>query len=225
DRSREHIISALCRAARQAARPRRIFIVGESEPQQTALLAETGAYEDGLDALWNEDWHHAARVALTGRRRAYFSDYQGTAPEFASMARHGFLYQGQWYGWQRKPRGGFAIGLPSSRIVCFLENHDQVANTGSGLRLWQQVDPGRLRAMTALLLLGPALPMLFQGQEFASPRPFHYFADHDGELAKAVEAGRLDFLEQFPHLATEAAREMIPPPGDRDTFERCKLSD
>ena len=83
--------------------------------------------------------------------------------------------------------------------------------------------PGRLRAMTALLLLAPGTPMLFQGQEFAASSPFYYFADHDPELAKLVEAGRAEFLAQFRSLAT---REMLPclaDPANPSTFERCKL--
>ena len=79
--------------------------------------------------------------------------------------------------------------------------------------------------MTAFLLLGPALPMLFQGQEFGSTRPFRYFADHEGELAEAVASGRLEFLSQFPSLSTPRMRAVMPRPGDPATFERCKLSD
>ncbi len=141
------------------------------------------------------------------------------------MARHGTLYQGQWYSWQQKPRGGRAIGLPASAWVNFLENHDQVANTGFGRRLHEHVDGALLRALTALLLLGPSVPMLFQGQEFGSTRPFTYFADHDGELANAVEAGRRQFLTQFIGLAQPAMQERIPRPHDARTFEQCKLLD
>ena len=36
---------------------------------------ERGGY--GLDALWNDDLHHSAMVALTGRREAYYTDYRG----------------------------------------------------------------------------------------------------------------------------------------------------
>ena len=225
DSSDEHIVSEICHAAREAAGGRAIFIVGECEAQDTRLFNATGAYRDGLDAMWNEDWHHSAFVTLTGRRHAYFTDYRGTGQEFASMARHGFLYQGQWYTWQQKPRGGYAIGLPSWRFVAFLENHDQVANTGLGERIYQHVDAGRWRALTTLLLLGPALPLLLQGQEFGSSQPFTYFADHEGELADAVMKGRVDFLAQFPTLKTPEMRALIPNPADPKTFEGCKLLD
>jgi maltooligosyltrehalose trehalohydrolase len=225
DTSENHIVADICHAVRAAASGRDVLLVGESEPQDTRLLKDDGAYRDGLDAIWNEDWHHSAFVALTGRRHAYFTDYQGTAQEFASMARHGFLYQGQWYSWQKQPRGGVSFGLPGSRTVWFLENHDQVANTGLGGRLSHQVDRARWRAMTALLTLGPAIPLLFQGQEFGSSRPFSYFADHEGTLADDVQKGRLTFLAQFPNLATPAMRQRVPNPADLRCFEAAKLDD
>jgi maltooligosyltrehalose trehalohydrolase len=225
DRSQDHIVAALCRAAREAAGARPVFLAGECESQDSRLLRRTGVHGDGLDAIWNEDWHHAAVVRLTGRRQAYFSDYQGSAPEFASMARHGFLYQGQWYSWQKHARGGYALGLPSACFVNFLENHDQVANTGPGDRLGQSVAASEWRAMTALLLLGPGLPLLFQGQEFGSSQPFAYFADHEAELAAAVEKGRLEFLAQFPNLAAAEMTGRIPSPADIQTFTDSKLLD
>lgn len=76
-----------------------------------------------------------------------------------------------------------------------------------------------------MLLLGPALPQLFQGQEFGSTPPFMYFADHDGDLAAAVEAGRRQFLTQFPGLAQPSVQEQVPRPSDREAFARCALLD
>jgi maltooligosyltrehalose trehalohydrolase len=223
DSSSEHIVSEMCAAARAAAGDRRLFLVGESEPQDTRLLRGSGMYRDGLDAIWNEDWHHAAFVALTGRREAYFTDYRGTAGEFAAMARHGFLYQGQWYTWQEQPRGGTALGLKGGSIVNFLENHDQVANTGPGWRLSTHVDAALWRALTTLLLVGPQIPMLFQGQEFASSRPFTYFADHEGDLGEAVAKGRMEFLSQFPSLTTQEMQALVKRPSDKAAFEQCRL--
>jgi maltooligosyltrehalose trehalohydrolase len=225
DTSPSHIVADICKAARSAARNRSVFLVGESEPQDTTLLRASGAFDDGLDAIWNEDWHHAAAVCATGRRQAYYSDYLGTAREFAAMARLNTLYQGQWYAWQQQPRGGWAMDLPSSAFVCFLENHDQVANSGLGDRLHRMTDGATWRTLTALLLLGPAIPLLFQGQEFGSTRPFAYFADHEGELAGAVRDGRFRFLSQFSSLAQPAMRELLPIPHDPRVFERAKLDE
>jgi maltooligosyltrehalose trehalohydrolase len=225
DGSDEHIVSEICAAARRAAGDRKVIIVAECETQDTRLIKDTHTFADGVDAMWNEDWHHSAFVLLTGRRHAYFTDYLGSALELAAMARHGFLYQGQWYSWQKQPRGGYALDLSSPCFVSFLENHDQVANTGLGEHLHRHVDQARWRALTALLLLGPNLPLLFQGQEFGSTRPFVFFADHEGELGAAVEAGRLEFLSQFPPLSTPETRAVIPKPGNVATFALCKLLD
>jgi maltooligosyltrehalose trehalohydrolase len=182
--------------------------------------AEQGGY--GFDGMWNDDFHHTARVALTGRTEAYFTDYRGTPQELISMVKRGFLYQGQRYIWQKQRRGTRTLGAPPSAFVLFLENHDQVSNTG-GKRPWQLACPGRYRALTAVLLLSPGTPMLFQGQEFASSRPFVYFADHKPELARLVYKGRKEFMAQFPSLATSAMQKLIPDPADPATFERCKL--
>jgi maltooligosyltrehalose trehalohydrolase len=223
DRSTPHILAAIGRRVREAARGRQTIVVAENESQQTELVRapEAGGY--GLDGLWNDDFHHSAVVRLTGRREAYFTDYLGTPQEFISMIKRGFLYQGQRYSWQRQPRGTSARGVPRSAFITFLENHDQVANSERGDRLHRQAAPGAMRAMTALLLLGPNTPMLFQGQEFASSAPFLFFADHRPDLTKAIRDGRAAFLRQFPSLATEAARAGLPSPEDPETFDRSKL--
>jgi maltooligosyltrehalose trehalohydrolase len=140
-----------------------------------------------------------------------------------SAVKAGFLYQGQHHTWQKKARGTSARDMAPAALVAYLENHDQVANSARGERLHVLSSPGRWRALTAVLLLGPATPMLFQGQEFAASSPFFYFADHDAELAGLVRKGRADFLAQFPSIATAEAASLIPDPADPATFERCKL--
>jgi maltooligosyltrehalose trehalohydrolase len=223
DRSEDHILAAIVRRVRSAGRGRTTFIVGENEPQQARLVrpAECGGY--GLDALWNDDFHHSATVALTGRHEAYYSDYRGRAGEFVAAAKHGFLYQGQRYQWQRKPRGTPALDLLAECFVVFLQNHDQIANSGTGERCHALTSPGRLRAMTAYLLLMPGIPMLFQGQEFAASTPFFYFADPGTELSRDVREGRRRSLAQFPSLATSEMQAKLADPGDIDTFRRSVL--
>jgi maltooligosyltrehalose trehalohydrolase len=162
-------------------------------------------------------------VALTGRREAYYRDYGGSPQEFVSTAKHGYLYQGQWYSWQKQPRGTSAIGLPPTSFVSFLENHDQVANSASGRRLHQLSSPGRYRAVTALTLLGPATPLLFQGQEFGSTAPFLFFADHGNDLKDKIMEGRREFLSQFASTLDPEVQAALPVPCERATFLRCKL--
>src|SRR4029079_2395492 len=115
----------------------------ENETQDSSLLRHDSDGGGALDALWNDDFHHAAVVALTGRREAYYTDYRGTAQEFISAAKRGFLFQGQRYTWQKQRRGRPTRGLSPRRFITFLENHDQVANspTGRGERLWQLATP------------------------------------------------------------------------------------
>jgi maltooligosyltrehalose trehalohydrolase len=173
--------------------------------------------------LWNDDFHHSARVATTGCDEAYYTDYAGSPQELVSCAKHGFLFQGQHYRWQKKRRGAPALDLEPWRRVLYVQNHDQVANSATGARLHELTSPGRLRAITALTLLAPGTPMLFMGQEFAASAPFLYFADHHGELATAVLKGRREFLAQFPSIATEAMSAQLAAPNSRETFDRTKL--
>jgi maltooligosyltrehalose trehalohydrolase len=225
DDSADHILAAVARAARAAGRAggRQVILVAENETQQARLARppEQGGY--GLDGLWNDDYHHTARVALTGHNEAYYHDYRGLPQEFIAAVKFGYLYQGQRYVHQKKRRGTPTFGLAPWAFVTFLENHDQVANSAYGLRPHRLSSPGRWRALTALTLLGPGTPMLFQGQEFASSSPFLYFADHNPELAKLVRRGRCEFLAQFPSLDTEEMCDLLPDPGSPATFEACKL--
>ena len=224
DASDEHVIAAIAAAARRAAGARSLLIVAENEPQHTIVVREPARGGYGADALWNDDAHHTAVVALTGRREAYYRDYQGSPQELISCARFGYLYQGQYYSWQQQRRGTPALDLPPHAFIAYLENHDQVANSAFGRRLHQLVSPSRLRAMTAWLLLGPETPMLFQGQEFWSSKPFLYFADHRPDLASSVRDGRREFLSQFPSVADASVQRQLPSPDDERTF-RCSTLD
>lgn len=223
DHSDEHILTVIGRRAREAAGGRSVVVTAENETQCTDLVRPTSEGGYGLDALWNDDFHHSAMVAMTGRSEAYYGDTRGDPQEFISSAKYGYLFQGQFYRWQAQPRGTPAFTLSPSRFVNFIQNHDQIANSARGLRVHRLTGPGRLRAMTALLLLGPGVPLLFQGQEFASSAPFLYFADFEGELAAAVRQGRREFLSQFRSLADFAHRGALADPGDPTTFERCRL--
>ena len=223
DASPRHAIADIVSAARAAAGSVPIYIVAENESQDTIIVRDPARRGYGVDALWNDDAHHTAVVAMTGRREAYYRDYLGTPQELISCARFGYLYQGQWYSWQSQRRGTPALDLPPSAFVSYLENHDQVANSAYGKRLHYLTSPAIHRAMTAWLLLGPATPMLFQGQEFSSSAPFLYFADHHQELADAVSHGRIEFLAQFPSLTDTRVVEELAAPEAEATFQSCKL--
>ena len=182
-RSPDHLVAAVTRHARQAAGTREIVIVAENEKQDTRHLRLDRA-DGAIDAIWNDDFHHSAVVAMTGRREAYYSDHHGSPQEFISAAKRGYLFQGQRYTWQKKPRGTRTDGMPPTAFVNFIENHDQIANSGDGSRLHQRVSPGRYRACTALLLLLPSTPLLFQGQEFGASSPVPVFRGSRGRTGR-----------------------------------------
>lgn len=224
DRSPEPLIAAIAERAR-AVTDRGVIITGENEPQDPDLVRPKPAGGYGLDAVYNDDFHHAARVALTGIREAYYTDYTGSSRELLAAARWGFLFQGQYYSWQQKTRGASALDARPTHFVSFLENHDQVANSAHGRRLSELAHPGDLRALTALLLLAPSTPMLFQGQEYGSTAPWAYFAGHTGELGEQVRHGRVGFLQQFPRLSDPDVVQRLADPLSRRTFESTRLSE
>jgi len=224
DASKEHILIAIGRKAREAARGKPIVLVAENEPQATKLVRPIEQQGFGLDMLWNDDYHHSATTVLTARNEAYYTDYLGHPQEFVSAAKWGYLYQGQRYKWQKARRGSPSMGLNPAAFVNFLQNHDQIANSGTGQRAHQLSSPGRFRAMAAYTILMPGTPMLFQGDEFAASSPFFYFADHHEVLAPLVRDGRAEFLKQFRSVALPEMQANLPSPEDPTTFERSKLN-
>ena len=157
--------------ARVAAGARSIVLIAECESQ---LITTIQSIEDGgwgLDGVWSDDFHHISRVALTGRGQAYYSDYRGTAQEFLSVIKRGFVYQGQRYQWQEKPRGTVVkmSRRPDSSFICKTMIRSpiicmEIASMHTGILRYQVI--------AALLLLAPELPMLFMGQEFGASNPF-----------------------------------------------------
>jgi maltooligosyltrehalose trehalohydrolase len=223
DCSERHILADITSRVRQAAGNRSTVVIAENDAQQTKLIRPTEAGGYGLDAAWNDDFHHTAMVALIGHNEAYYSDYCGEPQEFISSAKRGYLYQGQHYRWENQRRGTTTEGLKPAAFVNYLQNHDQISNFGRGLRIHQLAHPGMVRAMTALLLLAPQTPLLFQGQEFAASSPFVFFADHEPDLAAKVREGRMKFLGQFPSAASPQMRPYLPDPTDEAVFNACRL--
>jgi maltooligosyltrehalose trehalohydrolase len=223
DKSEIHIVREIVTRARAAAAPRPIVVIAENEPQDVRQVRPVDEGGFGLDAVWNDDFHHSAVVALTGRAEAYYTDHRGAPQEFVSAAKYGYLFQGQRYAWQKQNRGTPTRDIAPVHFVNFIENHDQIANSGNGCRLHARSAPASYRALCALFLLMPGTPMLFQGQEFGSDAPFLYFADHKPDLAAAVQRGRAEFVRQFPSMASAEVQGRLPAPHDAATFEQCKL--
>lgn len=223
DASEPHILAELVARTRATAVPRSILITAENEPQcsEHLLPPERGGF--GIDAMWNDDFHHTANVALRGSRDGYMRDYVGRAQEFISCAKYGFLYQGQRYDWQDKPRGSPWREAPARNCIVFLDNHDQAANRFVGQRIATRSSPPQYRALATLMLLGPQVPLLFMGQEFEASTPFAFFADHNEALRELVHKGRRESVGQFRAYADEAVQAMVPDPAAEATFLASKL--
>jgi maltooligosyltrehalose trehalohydrolase len=223
DDSLPHILGEITDRARQASNGRDIILVAENEAQDGRCLRLTQRGGFGMDGVWNDDFHHTAHVALTGYHDAYYSEYYGSPQELISCAKWGYLYQGQRYFWQEKRRGSPTIGITPSRFINYTQNHDQVGNSAWGIRLHNLTNPGALRGMTALLLLAPQTPMLFQGQEFAATTPFQYFADLSEEISDSVHVGRIEYLKQFTNIDNPEIIDTLDKPYDQSTFEQSRL--
>jgi maltooligosyltrehalose trehalohydrolase len=219
----EQILTALARRAR-AATDRQILLFSECERQQSQQLMPQADAGCGLDGMWNDDFHHSAFVRLTGKREGYYADHLGKAQEFVSAAKWGFLFQGQYYSWQKAPRGTPFLHLQPWRAITFLENHDQIANTLLGTRPRAQSSARRYRAMAAYWLLSSGTPMFFMGQEYGSTRPFVYFFDQPGQIGESLLEGRAKFLSQFESIRDIPNLESIlAHPADPNSFKSCKL--
>ncbi len=223
DASPVNIMREITQAVRKAGRGRDTLIVAENEPQHTLLIrpVDKGGY--GMDALWNDDFHHSAMVALTGKNPAYYIGLSGHAAGVYLGSEVGLALSGPALFLAKETAWHARSGPAPAQFVTFIQNHDQIANSMHGWRCHRLTSPGRYRAMTALLLLGPSTPMLFQGQEFASSAPFYYFADHNAELAPLVANGRREFLAQFPVGKLPDVQTLLLDPADSGTFERCRL--
>jgi maltooligosyltrehalose trehalohydrolase len=220
DRSAIHFLEQLEEEARTLGDQtgKDYAVIAESDLNDPRLMTarEAGGY--GLDAQWSDDFHHALWVVLTGETTGYYQDF-GSMADLATAIREAFVYQGQ-YSPYRKRNHGRPIGtLPADRFLGYIQNHDQVGNRAQGERLSHVVDMGRAKIAAAMVLLGPFVPMLFAGEEFAASTPFQYFTDfQDAELGRLVSEGR---RREF--LAFGWTPEEIPDPQAPETFLRSKL--
>ncbi|AIT06631.1 malto-oligosyltrehalose trehalohydrolase [Sphingomonas taxi] len=210
-------LDAMAAEIRAAFPDRHIHLVLENERNDAERL-----HDGGYDAQWNDDFHSVLHVLLTGETSAYYSDFADRPAErLARCLAEGFIYQGEpSANHDGTPRGTPSAHLAPTRFVAFLQNHDQVGNRALGERLTVLTDTARLRAATALLLLGPQVPMLFMGDTEGSETPFLFFTDFHDELADAVREGRRKEFAKFDAFADPAARERIPDPNAPETFER-----
>jgi len=209
-----HILAELSRVAR-ACEPPAVLIAEDERNDPRSLL------NHGIDGAWSDDFHHVLHVRLTEEREGYYRAFEGDLTELARVIERGQLFEGQTIPGSTKTRGKSASGVPASRFLFALQNHDQVGNRARGERLHHLSDSTVFRAITLLLAFLPATPLLFMGQEWGASSPFLYFSDHEGELGRAVSEGR---RKEFSHFsAFQAEGDDIPDPQAESTFRASKL--
>jgi malto-oligosyltrehalose trehalohydrolase len=219
-----HLLEELAERVRDA-QLRPIHLLLENEHNQARWLRRDA---DGGAALysaqWNDDVHHVLHVAATGEGQGYYADYLHDTDKLGRALAEGFAYQGETMPFSGNSRGEPSAGLPPTAFVAFIQNHDQIGNRAFGERLPLIAAPAAIRAITALYLLLPQVPMLFMGEEWGSEQPFAFFCDFHGDLAEAVRRGRREEFARFPEFKDEATRERIPDPQAEATFLSAKLN-
>jgi maltooligosyltrehalose trehalohydrolase len=222
DRSAIHFLEQLTAEVEtlSATLGRKLVLIAESDLNDPRVVTSRDAGGFGMDAQWSDDFHHALFTVLNpGPPEGYYVDF-GRLEHLAKALEKSFVYDGIYSQFRDRIHGRPPGGLSQHRFLGFIQNHDQVGNRAIGDRLTEIVGTDRAKIAAALVLLGPFVPMLFQGEEWASSSPFQYFADHeDPEMARLVSEGRRREFAAFGW-----SPENIPDPEDRRTFQQSRLN-
>ena len=221
DDSQEHLLMELARRARAAAGERRIHLVVENENNDSDLIArDNDGRVKAFTAQWNDDIHHVLHVAATGETFGYYADYaDDRAAKMGRALAQGFVYQGEHMPYRGETRGKPSAGLPPTAFISFMQNHDQIGNRALGDRMSSLNPHDVLRAIAAVYLLCPQIPMLFMGEEWGADEPFPFFCEFDEEMNEKVRMGRREELSRLPGFDGND----VPDPTTKATFLSAKL--
>lgn len=220
DFSARHILDEIREAVHLQAKrlERQVILIAESDLNDVRVIdpPRRGGY--GLDAQWNDDFHHCLHTLLTGEQSGYYEDF-GDLSQLVKALRDGFVYRGQYSPYRRRRHGNSSRHLPPTKFIVFSQNHDQIGNRAEGDRLSTLVPFEALKLAAGMVLLSPNIPLLFMGEEYGEEAPFQYFVSHsDPELIEAVRKGR---REEFAAFQWEGK---IPDPQDETTFLNSKIN-
>ncbi len=220
DSSGDHILLEIARAVRSEIGSRHVHLITENPANGTDLMADLPGGRL-YQADWNDDFHHALHVAVTGESGGYYEPFRRDAwAKLRQAMAHGYLKPGKAIIGDSSPP---TESLPPTAFVHFLQNHDQVGNRALGDRLHATVDRPIYRALTEMLLLSPQVPLLFMGDDHLSLRPFHFFADYAGAIAKAIRDNRPKEVANFGGFPEGMSAADLRDPNDYETFIRSKI--
>jgi maltooligosyltrehalose trehalohydrolase len=227
DTSDKHILVEIAETVRRTIpQQRHVHLVLENDHNAARLLErDPRSVPIYYDAQWNDDIHHVYHHLLTREAGGYYADYAKDAASLLGKALSaGFVYQGEASAYREGARRGEpSAHLPPTAFVGFIQNHDQIGNRAFGERIADLAEHDAVKAMQAILLLAPNVPLLFMGEEWGAVQPFCFFTDFHDELADAVREGRRREFRKFPEFATDEARAHIPDPNALTTFEASRL--
>ncbi len=197
---------------------RQVYLFPESADNDKRLVYPSNLGGYGLDAQWNDDFHHSIHVLLTGETNGYYKDY-GKLQHLVKAISEGFVYSGEYSSFRKRRHGSSSQEIPAYRFVVCAQNHDQVGNRMMGERLSQLVSFEALKLAAGIVLLSPCIPLIFMGEEYGETNPFQYFVSHsDPHLIKAVRKGRKEEFAAFGWAGEP------PDPQDKATFLNSKLN-
>jgi maltooligosyltrehalose trehalohydrolase len=226
DDSRPDILVELAETVRETfGSHRHVHLILENGDNASRYLRRANSERPPLyDAQWNDDFHNALHVLLTGETDGYYRDYREEPVRYLGRClAEGFAFQGEFSEYEGANRGESSANLPPVSFVNFIQNHDQIGNRAFGERIATLTTEYALKAGLAILLLAPSPPLLFMGEEFGANTPFLFFCDFAGDLATAVTDGRRNEFSRFEQFHSDAVRAQIPDPNSESTFERSKL--
>lgn len=218
DFSPKHILQEISESADDlAARTgRNLNIIAESDLNDPVLIRRRENCGYGLQGQWSDDFHHSLHSFITGEKNGYYSDF-GSFQDLLKAVADGFVYDGVYSKYRNMTRGAPLGDIARSRLVSYLQNHDQVGNRAASDRISTLVSTDKLRAAVALVILSPATPLIFMGEEYLEKRPFNYFIDtKDEKLAAAVKKGR---SREFGSFGFQYRTD----PNSESTFTSSKL--
>jgi maltooligosyltrehalose trehalohydrolase len=222
DRSAVHFVEQLSDEVRELSRKlgRRLVLIAESDLNDPRVVKPCAIGGYGMNAQWSDDFHHALFAVLHsgGKERGYYVDF-GSVAKLAKALTKTFVQDGTYSKYRGRNHGRPVDDLSPHQFLGYIQTHDQVGNRAIGDRVEQIVGMDRAKVAAGIVLTGPFIPMIFQGEEFAASTPFQYFADHeDSEMAGAVKEGRRGEFAAFGWNPAD-----IPDPESVETFQRSKL--
>lgn len=220
DNSANHFLKELAEEVKKLEHEldRKLLLIAESDLNDVRMINPFSKGGHGMDAQWNDDFHHALHALVTGENSGYYADF-GKLEDLEKAFREAFVFNGTYAPHRRKTYGNSAAENPGKQFVVCAQNHDQVGNRMLGDRLSQTLSVNQLKLVAATYLLSPYVPMLFMGEEYGEKNPFQYFISHtDIDLVKAVQEGRKNEFKAFNWQGE------IPDPQSEETFRNSTLS-